>query len=296
VLSYRELNRRANQLAHFLRERGVGVNKPVAICTERSVELVVGQLGILKAGGAYVPLDPAYPHERLAFMLEDSRTPILLTQRHLVELLPAEARTRAVCLDVDWAEIARHEDRDPEPMAGPESLAYIIYTSGSTGRPKGVAVPHRGIVRLVHGQDYAPFGPDQRFLLLASPAFDAIVFELWGALLHGATCVVFPERWPDFEKLDLPLADGGALQPDHRPPSRDDRLRAPRAGRRGGAVVETHPARAKTFAPRHDHQRLRAHRMHDLRLHLSHRPGVGMGRRRDSDRAADQPHRVPHRG
>jgi amino acid adenylation domain-containing protein len=202
VLSYRELNRRANQLAHFLRERGVGVNKPVAICTERSVELVVGQLGILKAGGAYVPLDAASPPERLALMLEDVGVSPILTQRHLVELLPAEARTRAVCLDVDWAEIARHEDRDPEPMAGPESLAYIIYTSGSTGRPKGVAVPHRGIVRLVHGQDYAPFGPDQRFLLLASPAFDAIVFELWGALLHGATCVVFPERWPDFEKLE----------------------------------------------------------------------------------------------
>jgi amino acid adenylation domain-containing protein len=202
VMSYRELNRRANQLAHFLRGRGVGTNKPVAICTERSVELVVGQLGILKAGGVYVPLDAASPPERLALMLDDIGASLVLTQRHLLELLPAEARTRAVCLDVDWTEIARHADNNPATASGPDDLAYIIYTSGSTGRPKGVAVPHRGIVRLVHGQDYAPFGPDQRFLLLASPAFDAIVFELWGALLHGATCVIFPDRWPDFAKLE----------------------------------------------------------------------------------------------
>ena len=202
VVSYRELNRRANRVAHFLRERGVGADKPVAICTERSIELVVGQLGILKAGGAYVPLDASSPPERLALMLEDVGAPLILTQRHLLELLPPEARSRAVCLDVDWAAIARHADHNPAPVAGPDNLAYVIYTSGSTGRPKGVAVPHRGIVRLVHGQDYAPFGPDQRFLLLASPAFDAIVFELWGALLHGATCVIFPERWPDFAKLE----------------------------------------------------------------------------------------------
>jgi len=202
VLDYRDLNRRANRLAHFLRERGVGPDKPVAICVERSVELVVGQLGILKAGGAYVPLDAASPPERLAVMLEDVGAAVVLTQRHLLELLPEEARARAVCLDVDWAQIARHADHNPACSVGPENLAYVIYTSGSTGRPKGVAVPHRGIVRLVRGQDYAPFGPDQRFLLLASPAFDAIVFELWGALLHGATCVIFPDRWPDFAKLE----------------------------------------------------------------------------------------------
>ena len=202
VLTYRELNRRANQLARFLRGRGAGPNRPVAICTERSVELVIGQLGILKAGGAYVPLDAASPPERLALMLEDTGASVILTQRHLLELLPVEARSRAVCLDVDWAEIGRLPDHNPPLVNDPGDLAYIIYTSGSTGRPKGVAVPHRGIVRLVHGQDYAPFGPDQRFLLLASPAFDAIVFELWGALLHGATCVVFPDRWPDFAKLE----------------------------------------------------------------------------------------------
>ncbi len=202
TLSYRELNRRANQLAHFLRGRGVGANTPVAICTERSIELVVGQLGILKAGGAYVPLDASSPPERLAMMLADVGASLVLTQRHLLELLPAEARTGAVCLDVDWAGIARNEDHNPPTVSGPDDLAYVIYTSGSTGRPKGVAVPHRGIVRLVHGQDYAPFGPDQRFLVLASPAFDAIVFELWGALLHGAACVIFPDRRPDFAKLE----------------------------------------------------------------------------------------------
>ncbi len=201
-LSYTELNSRANRLAHFLRARGVRPDQPVAICTERSVELVVGQLGILKAGGAYVPLDAASPPERLAVMLEDTGAETILTQRHLLDHLPAEARARAICLDVDWTGIARHPDANPAPLAAPENLAYIIYTSGSTGRPKGVAVPHRGIVRLVHDQDYAPFGPEQRILLLASPAFDAIVFELWGALLHGGCCVVFPERWPEFARLE----------------------------------------------------------------------------------------------
>ncbi|HEY8932517.1 MAG TPA: amino acid adenylation domain-containing protein [Rariglobus sp.] len=202
AMSYGELDRRSNQLARFLRARGVGPNVPVAICAERSVELVLGQLGILKAGGAYVPLDASSPPERLAWMLEDIGAPLVLTQRHLLKTLPAEARGRAVCLDVDWAEIARDSEQEPSVAVGPDDLAYIIYTSGSTGRPKGVAVPHRGIVRLVRDQDYAPFGPDQRFLLLASPAFDAIVFELWGALLHGATCVIFPDRRPDFEKLE----------------------------------------------------------------------------------------------
>jgi amino acid adenylation domain-containing protein len=201
-LTYAELNARANRLAHFLRARGVGPDQPVAICTERSVELVVGQLGILKAGGAYVPLDAASPPERLAVMLEDTAATIILTQRHLLDHLPAEARSRAVCLDVDWPEIARHPEADLASVVGPDHLAYIIYTSGSTGRPKGVAVPHRGIVRLVHGQDYAPFGPEQRILLLASPAFDAIVFELWGALLHGGCSVIFPERWPEFARLE----------------------------------------------------------------------------------------------
>jgi len=200
--SYRELNRRANRLAHFLRARGVGRGSTVAICTERSPELVVGQLGILKAGGAYVPLDAASPAERLALMIEEADGPVILTQRHLLASLPVEARGRAVCLDVDWREIVRHPDDDPTSPGRPDDLAYVIYTSGSTGRPKGVAVPHRGIVRLVSDQDYAPFGPGQRFLLLASPAFDAIVFELWGALLHGATCVVFPDRRPDFARLE----------------------------------------------------------------------------------------------
>lgn len=207
TMSYRELNRRANCLAHFLRERGVGPDRPVAVCTERSIELAVGQLGILKAGGAYVPLDAASPRDRLALMLEDIEAGVILTQRHLLEHLPIEARQRAVCLDVEWTEIARHSGHDPAPAAGADNLAYIIYTSGSTGRPKGVAVPHRGVVRLVKGQDYAPFGPGERFLLLASPAFDAIVFELWGALLHGATCVIYPDRWPDFAKLEQTIRE-----------------------------------------------------------------------------------------
>ncbi len=207
TMSYRELNRRANYLAHFLRARGVGPERRVAICTERSIELVVGQLGILKAGAAYVPLDAASPRERLALMIDDIEAEVILTQRHLLEHLPEEARARAVCLDVEWAEIARHSGHNLPSATGSEHLAYIIYTSGSTGRPKGVAVPHRGVVRLVKDQDYAPFGPGERFLLLASPAFDAVVFEIWGALLHGAICVIYPERWPDFAKLEQTIRE-----------------------------------------------------------------------------------------
>ena len=201
-LSYRELNARANQLAHFLRQRQVGPDTPVAICTERSIEMVIGQLAILKAGGAYVPLDASYPMDRLTMMLDDTEAPVLLTQRHLRDALPVRSKTEIICLDDAWAHMETLSIENPVANVTGENLAYIIYTSGSTGRPKGVSVPHRGILRLVLGQDYAPFGPQQRFLLLASPSFDGIIFELWGALLHGGCCVIFPDRWPEFSKLE----------------------------------------------------------------------------------------------
>jgi methionyl-tRNA formyltransferase len=146
-LTYKELNQRANQLAHHLGNLGVGPEVLVGICVERSLEMVVGLLGILKAGGAYVPLDPAYPPERLAFMLEDASVGVLLTQARLVESLPKH-QGRIVCLDTDWEIIERQSEENPGCSLTPENLAYVIYTSGSTGKPKGVLVPHSGVSNL----------------------------------------------------------------------------------------------------------------------------------------------------
>src|ERR1019366_2637470 len=140
-LTYGELNRRANQLAHHLRELGVGPEVLVAICLERSLEMVIGLLGILKAGGAYVPMDPAYPKERLAFMLKDAQVPVLLTQERLVAGL-ADHDAKVICLDSGWETIARESGENPGSSTLPENLAYVIYTSGSTGQPKGVLVSH----------------------------------------------------------------------------------------------------------------------------------------------------------
>jgi len=200
-LTYRELNIRANRVAHFLRSRGVGPDIPVAICTERSFAMVIGQLGILKAGGFYVPLDPSYPAERLAWMLRETRAPVLLTESHLRPILPSTT-VEIVCLDDDSPLLARQSAENPARNTTAANLAYLIYTSGSTGLPKGASIPHRGISRLVRGQTYAPFGPAERFLVLASPSFDGIIFELWGALLNGGCCVIFTDRWPEFSRLE----------------------------------------------------------------------------------------------
>ena len=149
-LTYRELNRRANQLAHYLRKLGVGPEVLVGICAERSLEMVVGMLGILKAGGAYVPLDPSYPKERLTFILEDAQVSVLVTQERLLDELP-EFRGPAIYLDTGWGPIAKESGEDPVGIVHSENLAYVIYTSGSTGRPKGVAVEHRQLVNYLNG-------------------------------------------------------------------------------------------------------------------------------------------------
>ncbi|HYD77181.1 amino acid adenylation domain-containing protein, partial [Ramlibacter sp.] len=195
-LSYGELNARANRLAHRLRELGVGPDVLVGICAERSVEMVMGLLAVLKAGGAYLPLDPAYPAQRLAYMLEDARPKVLLTQTSLLPLLqelPAqggEAGWRTLCLDAgqEWA---GHGGHDPQPVARPEHLAYVIYTSGSTGRPKGVAVEQAGIVnRLRWMQDEYGLGAGERVLQKTPFSFDVSVWEFFWPLITGATLVV----------------------------------------------------------------------------------------------------------
>ncbi len=189
-LTYRELNRRANQLAHYLRERGVGPEVMVGVCVERSVEMVVGLLGILKAGGAYVPLDPEYPRERLAFMLEDAQVSVLLTQERFVTSLPKhEAR---VCrLDSDWGEISQGGADNLSSGTTSDNLAYVIYTSGSTGQPKGVSVVHQAISRLTINTNYVALSAADVIAQASNEVFDAATFEIWGALLHGARLVIF---------------------------------------------------------------------------------------------------------
>ncbi|HEY3570763.1 MAG TPA: amino acid adenylation domain-containing protein, partial [Thermoanaerobaculia bacterium] len=191
ALSYGELDRRSSRLAHRLRALGVGPDVRVALCLERSLDLVVGLVAVLKAGGAYVPLDPAYPAERLAFMLEDSQARVLLTRGDLAGSLPAGGPERLLL------------DREEEPVGGsseppatgarPENAAYVIYTSGSTGRPKGVVVTHANVVRLFAAtRDDFGFDGDDVWTLFHSYAFDFSVWEIWGALLHGGRLVVVP--------------------------------------------------------------------------------------------------------
>jgi len=199
-LTYRELNHRANQLAHHLQKLGVGPETCVGICVERSLDILVGLLGILKAGAAYLPLDPAYPQERLTFMLEDAQVPVLLTQQPQVEKLPLH-RAKVVCLDTDWDAINRESQENPISSVMADNLAYVMYTSGSTGRPKGVSVIHRGVVRLVKGANYANLAAAEVFLQLAPISFDASTLEIWGSLLNGARLVIFPPHTPSLEEL-----------------------------------------------------------------------------------------------
>jgi non-ribosomal peptide synthetase component F len=148
-LTYDEINRRTNQLAHYLRKRGVGPDVIVGLCTNRSIEMLVGLLGILKAGGAYLPLDPSYPPERLSFMIEDAAVSLVLTQEHLRTTLPDHS-AQFLCLDSEWSRISTESENTPANVASPSNLVYIIYTSGSTGRPKGVMITHGGLFELVH--------------------------------------------------------------------------------------------------------------------------------------------------
>jgi amino acid adenylation domain-containing protein len=191
-LTYGELNARANQLAHHLIGLGVGPETLVAICMERSLEMIVGLLAILKAGAAYVPLDPEYPAERLNFMLRDAQTTVLLALSSLRPgLLPREGRT--ICLDTDAPSWSGRSTANPRSGARGCNAAYVIYTSGSTGRPKGVIVLHQNVCRLLaQTTRWFEFGEQDVWTLFHSFAFDFSVWEIWGALTFGGRLVIVP--------------------------------------------------------------------------------------------------------
>jgi amino acid adenylation domain-containing protein len=187
VVNYRDLNVRANRLAHYLRSLGAGPGKLVALCLERTVGLVVAALGVLKTGAAYLPLDPTYPAERLSFILNDSQAPLLVTEAGSADRLPPGGR-RVVGLDRDAETIASFPEAAPEVDAKVSDSAYVIYTSGSTGRPKGVQITHDSLLNLVfwHRRAFVVESAD-RAALQASPGFDASVWELWPYLTAGAS-------------------------------------------------------------------------------------------------------------
>jgi len=189
-LTYEELNRRANQLAHHLQSVGVDAGTLIGIYLDRSIEILVGLLGILKAGGAYVPLDPDFPHDRLAYMLADAGISFLVSREALLKELPENA-AEIVCFDRDRAVIAGHTCDNPSIDGTAEDLAYVIYTSGSTGKPKGVQVPHRGVVNFLHSMQQEPGLVDSdRLLAVTTLSFDIATLELFLPLTVGATVVI----------------------------------------------------------------------------------------------------------
>ncbi|MBW4645647.1 MAG: amino acid adenylation domain-containing protein [Goleter apudmare HA4340-LM2] len=189
-LTYRDLNEKANQLAHYLQSLGVGSETLVGICVERSLLTVIGLLAILKAGGAYVPLDPSYPSERLAFMLEDSQLPVLITQQHLSDKLTQHS-AKIVALDSDGEAIACCSKENPINLVSSNNLAYTIYTSGSTGKPKGVQIIHAAVVNFLLSMQQEPGLTDQDVLLAVTTiSFDIAVLELFLPLIVGATTVI----------------------------------------------------------------------------------------------------------
>jgi amino acid adenylation domain-containing protein len=189
-LTYRELNAKANQLAHHLQGMGVGPEVLVGLCVERSIEVIIGILGILKAGGAYVPLDPAYPQERLAFMLEDTNLKVLLTKTEWIEILPV-TRASVILLDADWQKIEQQNQQNPVCDVTPENLAYLIYTSGSTGKPKGVQMPHASVCSYIKAiAKIIPVNSNDIYLHTASFSFTASVRQLFLPLSQGATNII----------------------------------------------------------------------------------------------------------
>ena len=207
-LTYRQVNERANQIAHRLRKLGVGPEVIVGTLLDRSLDLVVGLLGILKAGGAFVPLDPSYPMERLEFMAADIAAPVMLVQDSVVQRLgfpgtsnPAWLHGKSLSFEQNRADIAQESVENPTNQTTAESLAYVMYTSGSTGQPKGVMVSHRAVVRLVKNTNYIDLGEREVFLQFSPISFDASTLEIWGALLNGGCLAMMPPEKQSLSEL-----------------------------------------------------------------------------------------------
>ncbi|HEY3582450.1 MAG TPA: amino acid adenylation domain-containing protein, partial [Pyrinomonadaceae bacterium] len=192
VITYADLNSRANQLAHYLRELGVGPESKVGICMERSSKMIVGLLGILKAGGVYVPLDPGYPSQRLSFMVQDAQINVIIGQRNLRDAITDYAG-RWIDLEEQRELISTYPCENLDAQTTADNLAYVIYTSGSTGNPKGVLVTHGNVTRLFAATQHEfKFDENDVWTFFHSFAFDFSVWEIWGALLHGGRLVVVP--------------------------------------------------------------------------------------------------------
>jgi amino acid adenylation domain-containing protein len=188
--TYRELNQQADHVAAVLQSREIEADTPIGLCMERSPNMIAAMLGILKSGGAYLPLNPTYPDERVELMVKDCNLKIILTESSFQMRSPF-TNLDTLCIDTFPPSSGRALAKS---ATGSDRLAYVIYTSGSTGRPKGVAIPHRGVVRLLFGTEYATLGPEEIILHHSSESFDASTFEIWGALLHGGCCVLAPDR------------------------------------------------------------------------------------------------------
>ena len=201
-LTYRELNIKANQLANYLIEQGIGPDEVVGIYVARSLEMVIGVLGTIKAGGVYVPLDPAYPKDRLAFMLSETETSVILTQEKYLNDLP-ENNAQVICVDRDWSEIQQAGDQNPDICISAENLVYVLYTSGSTGIPKGVAMRHGAMVNLIEYEiQKSNIGPGANILQFNSLSFDVSFNEIFWALSTGGMLVIIPDEIrSDIEKL-----------------------------------------------------------------------------------------------
>ncbi|MGD1805298.1 amino acid adenylation domain-containing protein [Dapis sp. BLCC M126] len=198
-VTYRNFNEQVNQLAHYLKKQGVGAEVPVGILMRRSLQTLIAIWGILKAGGAYVPIEPNYPPERIAFILEDTQVPILLTEEALVKHWPSDRGFEIVQLDRDWEKISDESSENLESDVKPEHLAYIIYTSGSTGQPKGVTIEHRGLINYVSWaqQQYLPNheqNSEIAFPLFSPLSFDLTVTSIFVPLLSGGRVVIYAEN------------------------------------------------------------------------------------------------------
>jgi amino acid adenylation domain-containing protein len=237
-LTYAELDRRSNQLARHLILLGAKTDGLIAICLERSLDMLVGLLGILKAGSAYVPLDPAYPPDRIAFMLENSEAPLLVTQASLKQHLPA-SHAKVVLIDSDWTEIAEQSDKNPTLAHKPENRAYVIYTSGSTGKPKGVEIPHAAVVNFLTTMAKQPgMAAGDRLLAVTTLCFDIAGLEMYLPLTQGASLEILSrEVAADGNQLLAKLKTSGATMMQATPATWRMLLEAGWGGDRGLKIL-----------------------------------------------------------